>query len=78
LVQAFRRPDSPFVRADFRLRGLDPAAMYEVANLDVAGSTKVSGGSTPLTTGKELMEIGLAMEIKDKPGAAVIVYRRVK
>jgi alpha-galactosidase len=70
MVQAFRRPDSPFVRADFRLRGLDPAAMYEVTNLDVAGSTKVSG--------KELVEKGLTVEITDKPGAAVIVYRRVK
>ncbi|MEI6970317.1 MAG: alpha-galactosidase [bacterium] len=68
MVQAFRRPDSPFVTAQFRLHGLDPAAMYEVANFDVEGSTKVSG--------KDLMEKGLTVEINDKPGAAVVVYVR--
>ena len=34
------------------------------------GSTKVSG--------KELIEQGLTVELKDKPGAAVIIYRRLK
>ena len=66
VVQAFRRPESPYVRAEFRLRGLDPAAMYEVTNVDKKGSTKVRGA--------DLMEKGLAVEIKDKPGAVVIVY----
>ena len=68
-VQVFRRADSPFLRADFRLRGLDPEATYEVTNFDVAGSVKVSG--------RDLMEKGLTVEIKDKPGAVVIVYRRI-
>ncbi len=68
-VQVFRRADSPFVRADFRLHGLDPAAMYEVTNFDVEGSTKVRGA--------DLMEKGLPVEINNKPGAAVIVYRRM-
>ena len=67
VVQAFRRGESPFVCAAFCLRSLDPAAMYEVANFDVAGPTRVSG--------KDLMEKGLTIEIKDKPGAAVVVYR---
>jgi hypothetical protein len=53
-----------------RLRGIDPVATYEVTNFDLEGSTEVSG--------KELMEQGLKIEIKDKPGAAVIVYRRVR
>ena len=68
VVQAFRRADAPYVRADFRLRGLDPAAMYEVTNVDVQGSTK--------TSGKDLMEKGLPVEINNKPGAAVILYRK--
>jgi alpha-galactosidase len=70
VVQAFRRDESPYVCARFRLHGLDPAAAYEVTNLDVEGSMKLSGA--------ELMEKGLTVEIKDKPGAAVIVYKRDK
>ncbi|HUW33185.1 MAG TPA: alpha-galactosidase [Planctomycetota bacterium] len=69
IVQAFRRPDYAEASQTLRLRGLDPAATYEVTNLDEDGSTKASG--------KDLMERGLTVEIRDKPGAAVIVYRRV-
>ncbi len=68
MLLAFRRKDSPFVTADFRLHALDPAALYEVTNFDVEGSTKVRG--------TDLMEKGLAVEIKDKPGAVVILYQR--
>jgi alpha-galactosidase len=68
MVQAFRRAESPYVSAALRLRGLDPAATYEVTNFDVEGSTTLSGA--------ELMEKGLTVEIKDKPGAAVIVYAK--
>ena len=51
IVQAFRRSDCGEASQTLRLRGLDPAATYEVTNLDEDGSTKVSGGSTPLSTG---------------------------
>jgi alpha-galactosidase len=70
VVQIFRRSESPYVRADFRLRGLAPAAIYEVWNFDVAGTTMIAA--------KELIEKGLIVEIKDKPGAAVITYRQQK
>ena len=76
VIQAFRRDKCEEATRTFRLGGLDPAAQYEVTNFDVEGVTRVSGGSTPLTTGKELMEKGLTVEIKDKPGAAVLVYSR--
>jgi len=75
VVQVFRRPESPFVRADFRLRGLDPAAIYEVWNFDVTGSIIISGGSTLLTTGKDLMEKGLPVELGNRPGSAVFTYK---
>lgn len=78
MVQVFRRDQCETGAQTYRLRGLDPAAMYEVINFDVEGTTKVSGGSTPLTTGKDLMEKGLTVEIAEKPGAAVIVYRRAQ
>ncbi|MEI6972582.1 MAG: GH36 C-terminal domain-containing protein, partial [bacterium] len=54
----------------YRLRGLDPVATYETKNFDVEGTIKI--------TGKELMEKGLTVEIKDKPGAAVMVYQKVR
>ncbi len=68
VVQAFRRADSSFVRADFRLRGLDPAATYEVTNVDVEEAVKVSG--------KDLMEKGLTVELQDRPGSAMIMYKK--
>jgi alpha-galactosidase len=70
LVQAFRRDKCAEPAKTFRLHGLDPAAQYEVTNFDVEGATKSSG--------KTLMEQGLAVEIKDQPGAAVLIYRRAR
>jgi alpha-galactosidase len=70
MVQAFRRDQCADSSLVCRLRGLDPAAHYEVTNLDVAGTTVMSS--------KDLMDKGLTVEIKDTPGAAVIVYRRVR
>jgi alpha-galactosidase len=68
MVQAFRRGKSDDTRKTFRLMGLDPAAQYEVVDLD-QGTPKVVGG-------KELMEQGLAVEIGEKPGAALVKYRK--
>lgn len=42
-----------------KLRGLDPAAVYTLANLDVPGVTEL--------TGRELMESGLPLVIKNRP-----------
>jgi hypothetical protein len=67
-VLAFRRPASPFGDAKLALKGLDPNTVYTLTNFDVLGSTEM--------TGKELMESGLPITIKDRPGAAVIVYRK--
>jgi alpha-galactosidase len=69
-IQAFRRRANEEVSRTFRLRGLDPAAHYDVTNFDVDGSTRVSG--------RELMEHGVAVEIKNAPGSAVITYSRVR
>lgn len=67
MVQAFREPRSPYTTAQFKLRGLDPAATYIVKNHDVEGTVDVSG--------RELMEC-LSVVIKDKPGAVVITYKK--
>ena len=68
-VQVFSRPDSPFEVARFKLRGLDPSAQYKITNLDVPGTSEL--------TGQELMEKGLLVSIADKPGSAVFVYERL-
>jgi alpha-galactosidase len=70
VVQAFRRPKSPYEAARFRLRGLDASAAYELKNFDAKTVTKASG--------RELTAGGLSVQIPDRPGAVTILYRRVR
>jgi len=70
VIQAFRRDKCEDSAKTFRLSGLDPAAQYELTNFDIEVTTKVIG--------KELMGKGVVVAIKDKPGAAVITYKRTK
>jgi alpha-galactosidase len=70
MVQAFRRAASFYESARFKLRGLDPDAKYEVNDLEHPAPATM--------TGRELMETGLLVALKDQPGAAVIVYKRAK
>lgn len=67
-VQMFRRADSPFEAARFKLFGLNPQARYEVRNLDK---------EAVVWTGKELVEAGLRIEISTAPGYAVFTYKRL-
>jgi alpha-galactosidase len=69
VVQAFRRDDSTVTSMQFKLRGLDAAATYELKNYDVAGVTRA--------TGHELMSAGLAVRLASAPAAVTITYRRV-
>lgn len=70
VVQAFRRDKCEKAAMTFHPRGLDPAAQYEVTNVD--------GGTPAKISGKDLMEQGLTVDIKNAPGAAVITYHRLK
>ena len=70
MVQAFRRANSPYESARFRLSALDPAARYRLKNVDLPGVTEVAG--------RELMDTGLPVSIKDRPGAAIITYKKSK
>jgi alpha-galactosidase len=68
MVQCFRRSGNEESTKDLQLRGLDPAAIYEVTNLDL---------KVPITvTGRNLMQQGLHVEIQDKPGAAIVLYKK--
>jgi hypothetical protein len=42
--------------------------VYVLTNLDIAGTTE--------TTGRELLESGLPVVIKEKPGAAIVTYMK--
>jgi alpha-galactosidase len=70
MVQAFRRDENTEASKTLRLKGLEPDARYEVTNLDVGEPQQVSG--------RELMENGLVINIADKPGAAIVTYKKVK
>jgi alpha-galactosidase len=70
VVQAFRRDRCIFESGELRLSALDPEATYEVVDLD--------GGRARRAGGDELMGKGVLVRIKDRPGAAILTYRRVK
>jgi alpha-galactosidase len=68
LIQLFRRAQCEEASRAVRLFGLAPEALYVVTNGDT--------GNTTTNAGQHLMDRGLAVEIKDKPAAAVILYRK--
>jgi alpha-galactosidase len=68
IVQLFRRENSPIESARLKLRGLDPAAPYEVTDADTNQPLKMSG--------KELMEQGLPVTITEQPAALLFRYRK--
>jgi len=70
MILAFRRKDSPFVSADFRLQGLDPAAEYELKDSET--------GKTWKQTGQELRERGLRVTLEKTPESGLVFYRTRK
>jgi alpha-galactosidase len=71
MVQVFRRDQSFYESARFKLRGLDPAARYIVVELGDPKSKREVGG-------RELLEHGLGVEIRDRPSVAVLTYEKVR
>ncbi|MGC2171030.1 MAG: alpha-galactosidase [Candidatus Sulfotelmatobacter sp.] len=70
MVQAFRRDKNDEPAKNLRLRGLDPAATYEVTDLDAKVPETISG--------TDLMRQGLHVELKEKREAAIIVYKKIR
>ena len=70
MVQVFRRDESPYVSARFRLHELDADATYTVKDLDA--------GIIGRFTGRELMNDGLLVTMDELPCAAILVYKRVE
>jgi alpha-galactosidase len=70
MVQAFRRERNEQSMENLRLRGIDPAATYEVTDLESRTPSTISG--------RDLMQQGLRVDIPEKRGAAIIIYRKVR
>jgi alpha-galactosidase len=70
MIQVFRRDENAEASKNLVLRGLDPAASYEVTNLDTNMPQKISG--------KDLMERGARVEITAKRGSATILYKKIR
>jgi alpha-galactosidase len=70
MVQAFRRADSVYETARFRLSALDPEEKYKVWN--------PAGGQPVEQSGKDLMDQGLHVSLEERPGAVVYRYQAVK
>jgi alpha-galactosidase len=70
MIQAFRRDEDTETTKNLVLRGLDPAATYEVTDLDTKTAKKISG--------KDLMRSGLPVEIATKRSAVIILYKKAR
>ena len=67
-IQVFRRASSPYESARLQLRGLDPQATYTLTDLDTQRSERIPGSI--------LVEEGIEIALKVRPGYAVMVYQK--
>ena len=67
-VQVFRRENSFYESARFRLHGLEPGAHYRVT--DITRNLEWKG------TGREIAEDGLAVSLPERAQAAICLYKR--
>ncbi len=67
-VEVFRRSHSPYETAQIKLQGLDAASEYTVENLDDSGTRDLSG--------RELMEVGIDVQLKRAPDSVLLTYKR--
>ena len=68
MIQAFRRPQSISESGLLQLSGLDETAVYVVTDQDRNDAVEYSG--------RDLMKNGLAVTIKERPAAAVLIYKK--
>ena len=69
MVQVFRRDNSFYESARFKLRGLEANSRYKVGSLDEPDKQQEF-------TGRELMGQGLPVAIAVQPGAIVVTYEK--
>ena len=68
IVLAFRRKDSPFVSAVFRLGGLDPRGVYDLEDADSARKWTAEGS--------QLTQTGLDVAMERAPDSRLVFYSR--
>ena len=71
VVQAFRRANSVYESARFKLHGLEAAALYLVTDLDTP-EAKLQ------LSGRELMETGVGLTLTQQPSAKIVTYKKVR
>lgn len=69
VIQVFRRENSPYESARFRLNEIDPAARYSIKNLDEAEVSEAAG--------RELQESGFLVKIPKAAAAVTLLYKRI-
>jgi alpha-galactosidase len=69
MVQAFRRENSAFEVARFKLKGLEASAHYVVTDVDAPETSQEYSGT-------ELMEKGLRVTMTNQPAATVLIYKK--
>lgn len=69
IILALRRPESPFTLMTPTLRALEPESRYEFRDLDTNTAQRLSG--------RELLETGLRIQIDQRPGSQLLVYRKL-
>jgi alpha-galactosidase len=68
MILALRRPQSPFPRIEPHLRGLDSQAQYTIRSIDGDFTLQASGG--------DLLDRGIPIEVADRPGSTLLIYKR--
>ncbi|MBI4586449.1 MAG: alpha-galactosidase [Planctomycetes bacterium] len=71
MVQVFRRHNSFYESARFKLRGLEASARYLVANIDEPEAKQEVAGS-------ELLDRGLPVSAPGQPAAVILTYQKVR
>jgi len=69
-LMALRRKDAPWSAARFKLRGLEPGAVYEVENADTGRKQSIKG--------KVLLEQGLAVQLPRPDTGRLVFYRKLR
>jgi alpha-galactosidase len=70
MIQAFRRGESPFESARFKLRGLQSTSRYRFSRVDDTGNQVYSG--------EDLMQQGVVIPITAQPGAEIYIYKELR
>jgi len=70
MVQMFCRTGTMYDSGICKLKGLEPEASYDIHDFDQEDKINM--------TGKELAEKGLRIHFRQQPGAALIMYKKIK